>query len=440
MRDKKLLYVLFAIVGVLLIAAIVVTALLLGELQNGSKPAQTSVPAATETPAATQVPTPTPTATPTPAPTSEPTPTPTPTPTPAPTPEPAEENFPKSGLDVIPSGSELIPGTKKLTICVNGSLNVRTGPGTSYKAITTVKTGDVFRTYGVKDNWFLVEYKSGKTGWVSGSYAYAAWMFDLNANTKLAGIEKPDTDCEAEVLFIYSGSGANVRTDADASAEKIATWDDFTEAVKLGSSGSWSLCNQKGVFGWVADSNFSDTPLSTVKDGTYLYSFGAKATITEIDGTWSIPVNINKTLVLTDAEVNKVQNGTSVTKNKITIDAEDYTNGDVTFSYDSSKKGYTVLYFNQEVTYKSGTATIVLDKNTKITDYCFPLFVDSFSSSEKSTYGITVNESASFTGGSKLASYIKLLKKKDVWDANGMFGSFSVKNGIVTKLVSEYAP
>lgn len=439
MRDKKLLYILLGVVGFLLISAILVTALLLGELTKGTEAAKTPVPAAaTATPEPalpTATPTPAPTEAPTPTPTA--TPTPTPTPTPAPTAEPVSTDFPKADLDVVPSGSELIPGTRKLVICVNGSLNVRKGPGTGYKSLTTVHTGDEFRAYGVKDGWFLVEYKSGKTGWISGKYAYASWMFDLDVNSALDGLDKPGSSGGAEVMFIFSGDGANVRVSPDASSKKIAAWDDYSECVKVGSSGSWSLCNQKGVFGWVADSNFSDEPMSTVKDGTYLYSFSSSAKITEINGTFSIPVNINKALVLTEAEVLKVQNGTDVKKHGITVEADMYASGDVDFFWSSASKGYTVSVFNQQVTYKSSTATIVLDNRSKITDYCYPLYSSDYTSSEKKTYSITVNDSAAFTGD-MLTAYIKMLKKHGIWD--GMFGSVTVKNGIVTKLYSDFAP
>lgn len=447
MKDRKILYILLGLVGALLIVAIVVTALLLGELrQDGQSAAAITVPSATEapsvnvtaapaeasTPAPTQVPTPVPTEAPTPVPTEAP----TPTPTPEPTPEPATTDFPKDGLKVIPEGDELIPGVKNVVICTNGSLNVRQGPGTDYKAVTTVSTGDTFRAYGVKNNWFLVEYKTGKTGWVSGRYAFGLWMFDLGINDNLKGLERPATESEPEIRYVFSGDGANVRTKPDPSSDKIDTWADRLEVLKLGSTGSWSFCNYKGTFGWVADSNFSDAPISSVSDGTYLYSFGEKAAITEKSGVWTIAVNINKKLVLTEAETVKVQNGTDVKKHGITVYASDYTNGDVQFLWDKSSKGYTVYYYNQELTYKSGSATIVLDEDTKITDCGYPVYIDSFTSSEQSKYGIS-DDTATFKGGDKLISYRNTIKKKGAW--SGMFGSFTVKDGIVTKLTSEFA-
>lgn len=50
------------------------------------------------------------------------------------------------------------------------SLNVREGPGTSYKVVTTAKRNETLVFLGVEDGWAHVRKDSGQEGYVSGSY------------------------------------------------------------------------------------------------------------------------------------------------------------------------------------------------------------------------------------------------------------------------------
>ncbi len=75
-------------------------------------------------------------------------------PTPAPTPEPAE------------SGAASIK-----VLELKGILNVRSGPNTSYKVITTIEPGDTFAVIGRNEmgDWWKIDL-DGQVGWVFGSY------------------------------------------------------------------------------------------------------------------------------------------------------------------------------------------------------------------------------------------------------------------------------
>ncbi|MDR2513858.1 MAG: SH3 domain-containing protein [Christensenellaceae bacterium] len=57
------------------------------------------------------------------------------------------------------------------TVCVTGgSVNVRTGPGTSYGILTTVHKDDILHALEMSNGWTRVELASGKSGWVSDKY------------------------------------------------------------------------------------------------------------------------------------------------------------------------------------------------------------------------------------------------------------------------------
>lgn len=55
-------------------------------------------------------------------------------------------------------------------VTASSSLNVREGPGTSYKVVTTAKRNETLVFLGVEDGWAHVRKESGQEGYVSGSY------------------------------------------------------------------------------------------------------------------------------------------------------------------------------------------------------------------------------------------------------------------------------
>ena len=163
---------------VMLIVSLLLNALLLLFLYRISGNSRTAPPPPTQIPAAepasspTARPSPAPEATPaaSPAPTAEPTPLPTPESAPEPTPEPFSldlSNYPK--LEQKPGEDELYKEIVYYIVTANSTLNMRSGPDTSYARISSIpgmaKVGAVSE-YG---SWYLVEY-DGEMGWVSGSY------------------------------------------------------------------------------------------------------------------------------------------------------------------------------------------------------------------------------------------------------------------------------
>lgn len=86
--------------------------------------------------------------------------------TPAPTAEPTPEPTPESGD--IPNGSK---GT--IMNAANG-LRVRSGPGTSYDVLASLKNGDSITVVSYAgDNWYEIRYSSTKIGYIMGDYINA---------------------------------------------------------------------------------------------------------------------------------------------------------------------------------------------------------------------------------------------------------------------------
>lgn len=211
-------------------------------------PTETPTPTVSPTPTVTPTPTPSPTPTVTPTPTPSPTPTATPTPTPSPTPVP-QAYVPKFTIPAVTTFLNIrqTPGTgskdkiigrlpaecyalileeldgwtkistgsieeayvssdylfspeEVISICdreelvtayITASvLNVRSGPGTWYDAITTVKRGQSFKAklgQSYKD-WIAIEYKNGSIGYISEQYV--TFAFDMDTGMTLKEVEE----------------------------------------------------------------------------------------------------------------------------------------------------------------------------------------------------------------------------------------------------------
>lgn len=57
-----------------------------------------------------------------------------------------------------------------VTKYASSTVCLRKGPGTSYKSITTLKSGTRVKILGSSGNWYLVETSSGKRGYMSKNY------------------------------------------------------------------------------------------------------------------------------------------------------------------------------------------------------------------------------------------------------------------------------
>lgn len=76
----------------------------------------------------------------------------------------------KTGSASVPSsGSSNTTPTSQTTIYSTTTLNVRSGPGVSYKIVTSMKKGQSAVKTGVSGSWYKVSV-NGKTGYVSGKY------------------------------------------------------------------------------------------------------------------------------------------------------------------------------------------------------------------------------------------------------------------------------
>ena len=187
--------------------------------------------------------TPTPPSTPKPSPTGQ---TPTPTPTPSPS---------SAGI-----------GTGKVS--VSGSLNVRSGPGTSYSRIGKVYNGNVLTVYSVRSGWVEVDYK-GRHGWVYDKYIRVTYHSEDDGGDD-PGDPPPDTSDDVIGTGVVNVSTSlNVRSGPGTSYGKVGSLSRGVTVNILADTNSWYKIERNGLIGWCSApyivANLSSQPDSIVQ-------------------------------------------------------------------------------------------------------------------------------------------------------------------------------
>lgn len=118
--------------------------------------------------------------------------------------------------DKKPSSEESIEGKNgKVTSTV--SLNVRSGPGTSYSIIGKLNGGDIVELKAKSSGWYKVKLSNGTTGWVSASY-----ISETNEGTKDNSSSSSNQNSQSN-----SNSNSSFTGNSDKSTAKGSTIIDF---------------------------------------------------------------------------------------------------------------------------------------------------------------------------------------------------------------------
>jgi uncharacterized protein YraI len=147
----------------------------------------------------------------------------------------------------------LLAQTQEAFATVNtGQLNVRSGPGLQYGAITTLPYGFGVRMIGrnTQQNWVLIQLTTGLQGWVNVNY--------LRTNYRISDLPIADSVLGTAITPTGRITGAfnvNVRSapDANASIVGVATLDQALTLLGRNFNASWAQVRlDNGTTGWVS--------------------------------------------------------------------------------------------------------------------------------------------------------------------------------------------
>ena len=122
------------------------------------------------------------------------------------------------------------------------SLNVRSGPSTSYTVVTTVKKNDKVNILQSSNGWYKIETSSGKQGWVSSSYITAS-----NSNTN----NSTNNNTQSNIAIVNT-DGLNFRNGAGTSYSIIKVLNKGEKVEVISESNGWSKVKHDSRLGYVA--------------------------------------------------------------------------------------------------------------------------------------------------------------------------------------------
>lgn len=124
------------------------------------------------------------------------------------------------------------------------SLNVRSGPSTSYTIVTTVKKNDKVNILQSSNGWYKIETASGKQGWASSSYISISDSNNINTSSNIA---------------IVNTDGLNFRNGAGTSYSIIKVLNKGEKVEVISESNGWSKVKHDSRLGYVASQYIDKT-------------------------------------------------------------------------------------------------------------------------------------------------------------------------------------
>ncbi|CEN84039.1 SH3 domain-containing protein [Paeniclostridium sordellii] len=140
--------------------------------------------------------------------------------------------------------------TASESVEVNASeLNVRSGPGTNYPAITQVKIYDTLDVVAknIDNGWLKIQLKNGSTGWISGRYVTIATNDTVNITNKDIHVADGPAQVTVSELNVRSGPGTNYSVISQVKKGNILA------VIAVNTSNNWLKIQFKdGTTGWVS--------------------------------------------------------------------------------------------------------------------------------------------------------------------------------------------
>lgn len=183
---------------------------------------------------------------------------------------------------ITPAKQTSAAGT--ITISVE-DLNVREGPGLSYKVIEKVQKNKQFTLVKEQGDWYQIKLSSGKTGWV------ANWL----VSKKEAATTSKATSQNGTI----TGNNVRVRTGAGTSYQVVGSLNKGDTVEVLEQNGSWLKINARIGNGWIS------------KD--YVQTNKVQTAATKSGKVTASNLNVRSTPALNGKVLGKLAKGTAVT-------------------------------------------------------------------------------------------------------------------------------
>ena len=135
--------------------------------------------------------------------------------------------------------------TSNLKVTSSGNLRLRSGPGTSYSILTSLKPGTILQNLGTSGSWYKVQYGS-YTGYVSSSYVAAT------TETGSSNSNDDSNTTNLDGIKVTSSGRLNMRKGAGTSYAIVTKLPSGAIAKLVSKSGDWYKVTYNGYTGYVS--------------------------------------------------------------------------------------------------------------------------------------------------------------------------------------------
>ncbi|MGL5695300.1 MAG: SH3 domain-containing protein, partial [Peptostreptococcaceae bacterium] len=181
----------------------------------------------------------------------------------------------KDYLKEVNSSSNSNSGTgtstsKKTGTVTTDTLNVRSGAGTNYNKIGTVKKGAKVTILSTSKGWHKIEMSGGKTGWVSADYIKITSTGSSNSGSSNNNGSNSGSDSStSKKTGTVTADALNVRSGAGTSYSKVGSLKKGAKVAILSTSKGWYKIEMSGSkTGWVSADYIKITSTGSSNSGS----------------------------------------------------------------------------------------------------------------------------------------------------------------------------
>ncbi|HSQ88286.1 SH3 domain-containing protein, partial [Romboutsia sp.] len=150
-------------------------------------------------------------------------------------------------LAMIPMTVNNVHASAQIGIVTTSSLNVRSGPGTNYTVLFTVKKNDKVDINETSNGWYKIKTSSGKEGWASSTYISKSNSNDNSNESNILGEKKRVT---VNRLNMRSGAGTSYRV--------IITLNKGDVLDVVSENNGWTKVKYNGRLGYISSEYLED--------------------------------------------------------------------------------------------------------------------------------------------------------------------------------------
>ncbi|HHX72200.1 MAG TPA: SH3 domain-containing protein, partial [Clostridiales bacterium] len=178
-------------------------------------------------------------------------------------PEPEEPEEPEQPEPETPEPETPEPET--LAVVTGSVVNVRSGAGTSYSVVGSVRKGESVVVLETLSGWYKIRLKSGQTGYISAEYAT---------------IQPATPDPETKTGLV-TGSYVNIRIGPSTSTQSLGTVPRGSQVEILGKENGWYLVRLSDLTGYISE-NYIAAGAAAYKPPAYIIKAPSTNTVGRI--------------------------------------------------------------------------------------------------------------------------------------------------------------